>query len=72
MSIGTKEREITDLITRYGGQLEPPRNGSRHQKYRFPNGRCFIMSSTPSDHRVVHRRLSSLKRFLREAGLAQS
>lgn len=42
-------------------------------EFRLPSGhiRFFVYSGTASDHRVVQNHKRDIKRFLREAGVAQ-
>lgn len=40
---------------------------NNHVKWKLPDGRIFVMSRTPSDWRAAHKRLSMLKRMLKES-----
>lgn len=61
MGLSHDERQIEELIRLYGGELvtEHP-----HRKYRFPDGRKFVMPFSPGDRRGQKNALSDLKRFL--------
>lgn len=36
-----------------------------HQVWRLPNGRNYVISQTPSDHRAARNQLKVLRRLLR-------
>lgn len=40
----------------------------KHQVWRLPDGRNFVMSSSPSDHRAAQNQMRTLKRMLRNGG----
>lgn len=61
MGLSVHEKQIEDLLREHHAELvqEHP-----HRKYRFPDGRKFVMAFTPSDHRAVKNALRSLRNFL--------
>lgn len=52
---------VEELIREYGGLLVRTK---RHFVYRFPDGRIFILSSTPSDSHTERNSLADLRKFL--------
>ncbi len=52
---------ITDELRRIGAVLV---RWKRHQVWRLPNGRRFVVSQTASDHRALRSQMASLKREL--------
>lgn len=53
---------ILDQLKRSGAVLVRQKN---HQVWRLPNGRNYVMSQTPSDHRAARNQLKVLRRLLR-------
>lgn len=56
---------IQKLLKRCGAELE---RHNKHQVWRLPGGRIFVMSSSPSDHRAEQNQMRTLKRMLRNGG----
>jgi hypothetical protein len=54
-------RDVQALITEYKGELVRDR---KHLIYRFPDGRTFAISSTPSDYRADANNMARLRKFL--------
>lgn len=52
---------LLSLISAHGGKLV---RSKKHQCFRFPDGRVFVISSSPSDVRAEQNQLAELKRFL--------
>lgn len=40
----------------------------KHQVWRLPNGRNFVMANTASDHRAEKNQIQVLRRMLRNGG----
>lgn len=53
--------QIAELIKEHGGVLE---RQAKHNIYRFPDGRVFVTSQTPSDRRATMNCLTVLRHFL--------
>ena len=54
---------ITDELRRIGAVLV---RWKRHQVWRLPNGRSFVVSQTASDHRALRNQMATLKRALEQ------
>jgi len=59
--MGVDRRDIEALIKQHGGKLV---RSKRHLVYKFPDGRCFTLSSTPSDVFAERNNLTNLRRLL--------
>jgi hypothetical protein len=59
--MGVDREDVEALIKQYGGKLVRKR---RHFVYRFPDGRCFTLSGTPSDRLAELNNMALLRRFL--------
>lgn len=62
MGLNHEERQIEELLKLYHGVDTSTPGG--HRKYRFPDGRTFVMSATSSDRRSAKNALRDLKKFL--------
>jgi len=56
---------IQKLLKRCGAELK---RQHKHQVWRLPDGRNFVMAATPSDHRAAQNQMRMLKRMLRNGG----
>lgn len=57
----TVSDEIQHLLKTHGAVLE---RKNKHPVWRFPDGRIFVHSSTPSDVRAERNNLSNLRKLL--------
>jgi hypothetical protein len=55
------EAQIESLLDRYGAVLTRTK---KHLVYKFPDGKTFVCSSTPSDVRANLNKLATLRRVL--------
>ena len=55
------EAEIQRLLDEHGAVLS---RTNRHNVYKFPDGRIFTMSKTPSDYRTAMEQLQDLRKVL--------
>jgi len=56
---------IQQQLKRCGAVLVRQR---KHQIWRLPNGRNFVMAATPSDWRAAQKQIHDLRRLLRVKG----
>jgi len=56
--------ELMDMLKQNGMVLVRSR---KHQIWKHPDGRSFVMASTPSDFQAVHQQIRSLRKFLGQA-----
>jgi hypothetical protein len=56
---------IQKLLKRCGAELE---RHNKHQVWRLPDGRNFVMAATASDHRAEKNQIRDLRRMLRVKG----
>ncbi len=61
MGLNQYERRIAELLREGGAALVAQGN---HLKYRFPDGRHIVLSSTPSDWRASRNKLKELEATL--------
>jgi hypothetical protein len=59
--MGANRQDIELLIQEHLGKLV---RSKRHLVYRFPNGKCFTLSKSPSDWLAERNNLTKLNRFL--------
>ena len=53
--------QVEELLKQHGAKLV---RHKKHQVWRFPDGRVYVMSSTPSDYRAEDNNLRDLRRML--------
>lgn len=59
--LSNSEDAVAALLKEHGMKLV---RNKKHQCWRHPSGRLFVMSSTPSDSYAANQQLRSLKKFL--------
>lgn len=55
------ERQIADTLEQHGATLVRQK---RHNIWRFPDGRIFVQSQTPSDERTAKQQWMTLQKLL--------
>jgi hypothetical protein len=56
-----ERKDVEELIRKHGGKLV---RAKKHHVWRFPDGRNFVMSNTPSDIRADRNNIMNLYKFL--------
>ena len=59
--MGVDREDVEALIKQHGGKLV---RQHKHFVYKFPDGRCFTLSGTPSDYLAERNNMTNLRRFL--------